>query len=30
MLEITGGLMGVNDQNEVKRLAGLGHIWHVP
>jgi hypothetical protein len=30
MLEIARGLVGVNDENEVKRLAGLGHIWHVP
>jgi hypothetical protein len=30
MLEIAGGLMGVNDENEVERLAGLGHICHIP
>jgi hypothetical protein len=30
MFEIAGGLMGMNDENEVERLAGLGHIWHVP
>jgi hypothetical protein len=30
MFEIAGGLMGVNDENEVERLAGLGHICHIP
>ena len=30
MFEIAGGLMGVNNENEVERLAGWRHIWHVP
>jgi hypothetical protein len=30
MFEIARGLMGMNDEYEVERLAGLGHVKHVP
>jgi hypothetical protein len=30
MFEIARGLVGMNDESEVERLAGLGRVRHVP